>query len=391
MRRNLETTPRFFRPPAASFFLFGPRGTGKSTWARGAYPDALWVDLLHPDVLHTFAARPELLRERIQAEPKTRTVVIDEVQRVPALLDVVHALIERNKRLRFVLTGSSARQLKRTGVDLLAGRALLCSMHPFMAAELGSRFDLKQALRFGLLPLVLDSMDPEARLGTYHALYLKEEVQQEGLVRNVGSFARFLEALSFSHASVVNITNVARECSVDRKTVENYLSIFEDLLLGFRLYAFTRKARRELAAHPKFYFFDAGVFRAARPRGPLDASTEIEGAALEGLVIQHVRAWNAYRGGKNTVHFWRTRHGVEVDCVLYGPDGFWAIEVKNGRRVHSSDLRGLRSFREDYPQAEPMLLYRGEHALVVDGIRCLPCEDFLAGLEPKRSGILAGS
>jgi len=380
----MESIPRHFRAPKSSFFLFGPRGTGKSSWARRAFPKALWIDLLEPEQLRTYATRPERLRDLVAGNPKQGVVVIDEVQKVPELLSVVHSLREKDRSLRFVLTGSSARKLKRTAVDLLAGRALLCMLHPFMASELGDRFRLDAALETGLLPVVLGSDDPRQALRAYHALYLKEEVQQEGLVRNVGAFSRFLEAMSFSHGSVLNISNVSRECEIDRKAVEAYVGILEDLMLGFRLSVFTRRAKRAVAGHPKFYFFDAGVFRSARPSGPLDRSAEIDGAALEGLVAQHLRAWNSYRGERNRLYYWRTRHGSEVDFVVYGEDGFWAIEVKNSRRVDPHDVRALTAFRDDYPEARTILLHRGDDRLEIDGVRCVPCEEFLRALDPAR-------
>ena len=218
----MATVPRFLQDPGGNYFLFGPRGTGKSTWLRLVHPGALVVDLLAPDVERRLAARPERLRELVAGHPDTQIVVVDEVQKVPALLDVVHQLIESAPRRRFVLTGSSARKLKRAGVDLLAGRAILKSMHPFLAAELGERFDFELALRQGLLPLVWDSHRADETLRAYVSLYLKEEVQTEGMVRNVGSFARFLEAVSFSQASMLNTSAVARECEVSRKTVEGY-------------------------------------------------------------------------------------------------------------------------------------------------------------------------
>jgi predicted AAA+ superfamily ATPase len=381
----MESISRAITPPDGSYFLFGPRGTGKSSWLRAAYPDAFWVDLLEPELLQRYSARPSSLAEELEGDKRVRTVVIDEVQRAPELLSVVHALRERRKSLRFVLTGSSARKLKRTGVDLLGGRASVATLHPFMACELGSSFELGAALRTGLLPLVLGAEDSQATLRGYQALYLKEEVQQEGLVRNLGAFARFLEALSFSHASVLNISNVARECAVERKTVESFVQVTEDLLLGARVPVFTRRAKRALVAHPKFYFFDAGVFRSIRPSGPLDPATEIDGAALEGLMFQHLRAWNAYRGERNQLSYWRTRHGVEVDFVLYGPDGFFAIEVKNARRVDPADVQPLREFQSDFPAAQVLLLHRGERRLNVNGVNCAPCAEFLAELNPTRS------
>src|SRR5258708_1823779 len=254
---------RFFPAPSTHFFLFGPRGTGKSTWLREAYPEALWVDLLRPEVQRRLAARPERLRELVAGNPGKAVVVIDEVQKAPILLDVVHDLIERRPQGRagplFVLTGSSARKLKREGVDLLAGRALLRSIHPFMAAELGDRFDLGSALVRGLVLLVWSSGDPGETLSAYVGLYLKEEVQLEGLVRRFEGFALFLEAVSFSHGGVLNVSEVARECQVSRKTVEGYLAILGDLLLAFQVPVFTKRAQRNLTAHPKFFWFDAGV------------------------------------------------------------------------------------------------------------------------------------
>lgn len=381
---NLATVSRFFQAPSTHFFLFGPRGTGKSTWLRQAYKDALWVDLLRPEIHRQYVARPERLSELVAGNPDRSVVVIDEVQKAPVLLDVVHDLIERRIGPRFILTGSSARKLKREGVDLLAGRALLRSLHPFMASELGDRFDLGSALTQGLVPLVWSSREPEEVLKSYVALYLREEVQMEGLVRRFEGFARFLEAVSFSHAAVLNVSEVARECQVSRKTVEGYLEILEDLLLAFRVPVFTKRARRGITAHPKFYWFDAGVFVAMRPAGPLDRPEEIAGAALEGLIAQHLRAWIDYSGEDYVLSFWRTRSGNEVDFVLYGRNGFWAVEVKHSANIRPADLRGLKAFREDYPEAELRLLYRGEETRVVDGIRCLPCDDFLRALIPGR-------
>lgn len=379
----MEFVPRFFDLPDQSFFLLGPRGTGKSTWLRRQVPGALFVDLLRPEISREMSARPERLRELILGSPGRYTIVLDEIQRVPSLLTVVHAMIEEDENLLFVLTGSSARKLRRGGHDLLAGRALHGTLHPFMAAEL-PRFSLEQALRTGLVPLVLGAGDTDETLKSYISLYLEQEVRLEGLTRNVGDFARFLEVMSLSHASVLNVSNVARECQIERKTVASYVEILEDLLIAFRLPVFTKRAQRKTVAHPKFYFFDAGVYRSLRPRGPLDRPEEAEGAALEGLVAQHLRAWIDYSGRDCDLYFWRTRAGSEVDFVVYGEGGFWAIEVKSTGRVRRADLRALRSFREEYAACEPIYLYRGKERLLVDGIPCLPVEEFLVCLHPSR-------
>lgn len=383
MRRKSAIVPRFCRLPEQSFFLFGPRGTGKSTWLQAQLPDALYLDLLDPALYRALRARPERLRQMIDAEPDRGDVVIDEVQRVPELLTVVHSVLESPDTRRFALTGSSARKLRRGGVDLLGGRAFYRTMHPFMAAETPD-FSLDRALAIGLLPLVTRAPDSEEMLEAYAGLYLEQEVQAEGIVRDVGAFARFLEAVSFSHGAQLNVASVARECEVPRRTASGYVAILEDLLLAFRLPVFRRRARRKTVVHDKLYLFDAGVFRALRPTGPLDSRAETEGPALEGLVAQHLRAWAAYSEGTSKLFFWRTRGGSEIDFVLYGEAGFWAFEVKNSQTAHRSDLRALRAFLADYPEAQAALLYRGANRLLVDDVLCLPVDDFLRGVVPNR-------
>lgn len=375
--------PRIFVLPKYSFFLFGPRGTGKTTWLKQNYPDAIWIDLLEPDIFRSYSAHPERLREIVLAYPEKRTVIIDEIQKIPELLSVIHSLIERKLNIQFILTGSSSRKLKRTGADLLAGRVIKKTLHPFMAMELADKFNLNDALKLGLLPLVVSAQDSNSVLKTYVALYIREEVQMEGFVRNIGNFSRFLESVSFSHGSILNITNVARDCEVERKVVEGYITILEDLLLSFRLPVFTKRAKRAVVSHPKFYFFDAGVFRSLRPSGPLDRPEEIEGCALEGLVVQHLMAWNSYRGDKNKIYYWRTASGSEVDFVVYGDEVFWVIEVKNTSRIRPEDLRALNTFKSDYPESTAYLLYRGKERIMKNGILCIPCNEFLLKLNPK--------
>lgn len=375
--------PRFLNPSRSHFFLLGPRGTGKTLWCAHQYPGALRIDLLDPATLRKLSAQPERLAELVAGTGK-KQIVIDEIQKLPELLEVVHLLIERKEGQQFILTGSSARKLRRRGVNLLGGRAAQRHLHPYMAAELGKRFKLDDALRQGMLPLVWSAEEPQSILDAYNGLYLRDEVQMEGLVRNVGAFNRFLEAMSFAHAAVLNLAAVSRECHVSRKTAEGYLDILEDLLLGFRLDVFTKRAKRAVAAHPKFYFFDAGVFRANRPVGPLDSPAELDGAALEGLVAQHLRAWCDYAPGRHTLHYWQTRSRVEVDFVVYGESVLCAVEVKNSRQIRPEDLRSLTAFGEDYPQSRRYLLYRGKDRLEREGVLCMPCEDFLLDLEPGR-------
>jgi predicted AAA+ superfamily ATPase len=336
--------------------------------------------MLDHQVYTQFLAAPERLGERIPQGHK-EWVVVDEIQRVPELLNEVHRLIE-SRKLRFALTGSSARKLRgKKGVNLLAGRAVTRYMHPFTALELGKDFDLKRSLQFGCLPLACTSDNPQDYLNSYAATYLREEVQQEGLTRNIGAFSRFLETASFSQGSVLNMAAVARECAVSAKVAEDYFSILEDLLIAVRLPVFSKRAKRRLVAHPKFYYFDAGVFQTIRPRGPLDAPEQIHGPALETLFLQQVRALNDYKDLGYRLNYWRTASGDEVDFVLYGNRGLRAFEVKMAENVRPDDLRSLLRFRADFPQAKSHFLYLGKRRWHDRGIEILPFADCISELD----------
>jgi predicted AAA+ superfamily ATPase len=369
---------RLIKLPKGSFFLLGPRGTGKTTFIEAQFPTAQWVNLLLPEVYRSYLARPERLLELIAGHSDEKLViVIDEVQKAPSLLSVVHSVIEQKLDIKFILTGSSARKLQNVSANLLGGRAVKRSMHPFSAAELKENFNLENALQFGLLPIVWSSLDPQDTLNAYIHLYLQEEIGAEGLVRKLEDFSRFLEVISFSHGAVLNVTNVAREAEVKRKTVENYITILLDLSLAFELPVFTKRAQRKLIAHAKFYIFDCGVYRSLRPRGPLDRAEEIHGMALEGLVAQNLVAWRDSSDKKFAVYFWRTVGGLEVDFIVYGEEHFLAIEVKNSLRVHETDTKALQQFLIDYPSAKAYLLYRGKEKLKIKNVICLPVEEFL--------------
>jgi predicted AAA+ superfamily ATPase len=372
--------PRLFEPPGdQSFFLFGPRGTGKTAWVRQRFPDAPTFDLLDAHTYARLLGNPGFLEDGI---PRTHRgwVVIDEVQRVPEMLNEVHRLIEA-RRLRFVLTGSSARKLRRRGVNLLAGRALTRHLHPLTAGELGDDFDLRRAVRYGTLPFACTTRTPGDYLASYVATYLRAEVQQEGLARNIGAFGRFLEAASFAQGSLLNVAAVARDCGLRPKVAEDYFRILEDLLIAVRLPVFTRRAKRRMVAHPRFYLFDAGVFQAVRPRGPLDTPEEIQGPALETLFLQHLRAVNDYRALGYALHYWRTARGDEVDFVLYGERGLRAFEVKRSARVRPDDLKPLRLFTADFPQAKTFLVYPGTRRWREAGIEILPLTEAVMSLD----------
>lgn len=362
-------------PKDKSFFLFGPRGTGKTTWVKTAFPHAIFIDLLESEVYNDLLANPQRLEKFIPNDFKGR-IIIDEVQRIPELLNEVHRLIEKN-RYRFVLTGSSARKLRTKGVNLLGGRALIYPFHQLTALELGKDFDLKHSLMYGQLPSVYTEADPKAYLESYVKAYLREEVQQEGLTRNLGAFSRFLEAASFSQGAVVNTSSVARECGVERKVVENYFSILEDLLIGYKVPVFTKKAKRRMTAHQKFYFFDVGIYRTLRPSGPLDSPEEIDGMAIETLVFQELKAVNDCLKLRYDLYYWHTANRVEVDFILYGKRGLKAFEVKRTSRISESMLRGLRIFQKDYPAAKSYFIYGGKRRFYEGNITILPIEEAL--------------
>lgn len=372
-------------PEKQSFLLLGPRGTGKTAWIKAACPGAITIDLLDGHLYGRLLANPSLLADLIPAS-HSDWVVVDEVQRVPALLDEVHRLIE-GRRLRFALTGSSARKLRRGGVNLLAGRALTRFMHPLTAQELGTDFDLGRAARFGGLPFACTTDAPADYLASYAATYLREEVLQEGLTRNLAAFSRVLEAASFSQAQVLNMAAVARDSAVSAKMAEGYFSILEDLLLAVRIPAFTKRAKRRVVLHPKFFLFDAGVYRAVRPRGPLDSPEEADGPAIETAVLAHLRAWNDYGQLGQTISYWRTPEGDEVDFVVYGEAGFVAIEVRRSATIRGEDLRGLSRFKRDYPEARAVLLHPGTRRYHQGGIEIIPLVEALRDPDSAFGGV----
>jgi uncharacterized protein len=310
------------------------------------------------------------------------------------LLDEVHRLIE-SRKLKFILTGSSARKLRRQGPNLLAGRALTSFLHPLTAVELGSDFNLQECLKYGLLPAVASEPDPRRYLESYVRTYLEEEIRQEGLTRSLAAFARFLEAAAFSQGGILNIAAVARDCGIHRKVAEGYFEILDDLLIGHRVPAFTKRSKRRLTAHPKFYFFDVGVFRTLRPAGPLDVPEEAEGPAFETLLFQNLLAVNEALNLGFRIHYWRTSHGLEIDFVLYGSQGLFAFEAKRGSRIKEDTLAGLRAFAGDYPSARLFLAYGGSRRLYYIPSRCGPwtncwpnCRPFLAGDEYATPNVL---
>lgn len=361
-----------------SFFLFGPRGTGKTTWVKSSFPDSIYLDLLEAKLFNELLANPQRLENFIPNNYKG-WIVIDEVQKIPEILDEIHRLIE-NHKYKFILTGSSARKLKRKGRNLLAGRALTYNYYPLTSIELSKDFKIGHSLKYGNLPSVYMDSAPEKYLASYVKTYLEEEIRQEGLTRNIGAFSRFLEAASFSQGSVLNISSVSRECAVERKVVENYFLILEDLLIAYMLPVFSKKSKRRLLSHPKFYFFDAGVYRTIRPTGPLDMPEEIEGIAYETLFLQELKAINDLMELGYTIYYWSTSNKTEVDFVLYGKKGIHAFEVKRTARISSSMFSGLKSFHSEYPMAKTYFIYGGNRRMREGNIEIIPVVEALKEL-----------
>lgn len=376
LAKNGNMYDRIFKPlKSSSYFLFGPRSTGKSSWLKTNYPKAIYFDLLDETVVFDLQRDIKLIESSVPSN-YSGPIIIDEVQKLPKLLDEIHRLIEKNKNWKFILSGSSARKLKRVGTNLLAGRALYEKFFPLTSLELGNDFDLIKACRFGMLPQVWTSKNEEAFLKSYILTYIDQEVKLEGFSRNIPEFHRFLEAASFSQGQPLNISKISSDCGVERRTVTNYFNLLEDLLISYRVPVFSKRAKRELITHNKFYFFDAGVFHTLRPRGPLDSKTEILGAAIETLVFQHLMAYNNLLRWNFEIYFWHTRNHIEVDFILYGPQGFYAIEVKTSSKLRKEDFVGLLEFKKDFKEAELFLFYGGDKKFYQDGIHIIPLKEF---------------
>lgn len=356
-----------------SAFIFGPRGTGKTQWLTSTFKhiDHLYFDLLDSSTYRAFQATPEVIQQHIP-ERYTGWVIIDEVQRVPELLNEVHRSIEHNTQ-RFILTGSSARKLRKEGTNLLAGRALRYHMHPLTIQELGDAFSLEHALTLGMLPATYTYDSPERYLATYIEAYLREEVLQEGLTRNISAFSRFLETASFSQGAAINSAEIAREIGIERKVVENYFSILRDLLLCHMVPPFTKKAKRKVMQKERFYYFDVGVYQQLRPKGILDRPEEIGGFALETLFLQSLLAIIDYHNMDLEVFYWRTTSGTEVDFIVYGEQNLLAFEVKHTKSITPKLIKGLKKFQNDYPMCKSYLIYQGQETqYLADSITALP-------------------
>ena len=358
-----------------SLFLFGPRQTGKSTLVRQAFPEAAVYDLLEADTFRELTARPEYLRQTLQ--PARRVVVIDEIQKCPALLDEVHLLIERNRSLRFVLTGSSARKLKRGGSNLLGGRARVARLHPLISSELdGQRLD--DRLNRGGLPAILDASEFTEDLKAYVGTYLREEIQAEGLTRSIGNFGRFLDVAGLTNGEQVNFASVASDVGLPPSTVRQHYQILEDTLIGYQLPAYQGTHRRKPVATAKFYFFDVGVANALRRTGIIEPGSDAYGRALKHLIFLELRAFLDYHRLDNPLTYWRSRSRFEVDFVV---GDRVAIEVKGKPRITARDYKGLRALAEEVALDRRLVVCREPRRRRDDeGVEIVPVEAFLRDL-----------
>ena len=367
-------------PERQSAFLWGPRKAGKSSFLKTRFPASLRYDFLKTELVIEFSKRPSLLREQLLARSETelaQPVILDEVQKVPSLLDEVHWLIE-NRGLWFILCGSSARTLKRGKANLLGGRAWRYEMFPLVSAELAD-FNLLQALNRGLVPAHYFSANSRKALDAYVRDYLKEEVFDEGLTRNIPAFSRFFDAMGFSHGELTNYANIARDCGADAKTVKEYYQILSDTLLGRMVDPYKKRQERQVISKaPKFYLFDVGVAGALTKRRLVEERGEAFGRAFEHLVLMELTAHASYSELNYDLHFWRTKTGLEVDFVL-GP-GEVAIEVKGASRVDDRELRPLLAFAEEHRPRSAILVCNETTGRIVKGIRIMPWRDFLTRL-----------
>ena len=371
----------------SSVFLFGARQTGKSTFLEEQFHDATYFDLLDSEVRRRFSMRPELLFEMLKDKEEGSIVVIDEIPEVPQLLNEVHRLIQR-KGLRFVLCGSSARKLKRKGYNTLGGRALPCYFYPFVSAELPD-LDLDRALLYGMLQPHYLSKRPHALLAGYIDVYLREEVKEEALVRNIDAFQRFLEVAALSDSEVVNYSNIANDCGVTAKSVREYFSLLEDTLIGYMIPAYTKTLKRKVVQAPKFYFFDVGVYNYLMRRTSLAPGSSEYGHCFEHFVIQELQAYIGYTHSDKHLSYWRTYNGKEIDAVI--GEAEIGIEIKSTEEVQTKHLSNFKEFCAEYPACRCIIVSRDKFNRRIDNavgtnstVECLYIFDFLKMLWSKQ-------
>lgn len=372
-------------PRGQSTFLWGARKTGKSFYLKRHFPNSVYFDLLETDLYFRYLKQPHLFREEILAlDEKTlaHPIIVDEIQKIPILLDEVHWLIE-NTNAYFILCGSSARKLKREGINLLGGRAWRYEFFPLVYPEIPN-FDLLHALNFGLIPSHYHAKYWNKTAKAYVNDYLKEEIKAEGLVRNLAAFAQFLDVAAFSNGETLNYTNIARDCGIDSKTIKEYYQILVDTLLGYYLMPYNNKTKREdLVATPKFYFFDVGVINRLTKRTLLQLKGIEAGNAFENFILTQLWAYRGLNDLEFDIHFWRTNSGLEVDFILGNAEV--AIEVKISNQIKSSDIRGLIEFQSEYQPKLAIVVCTAERARKIplangQSVQIMPWRQFLENL-----------
>lgn len=338
-------------------FLFGARQTGKTTLLLQQFPNAEYIDLLDSVTLRKFSNYPETLFEMYKDSDSNTVVIIDEIQQVPLLLNEVHRLIHK-RGIRFILCGSSARKLRRKGYNTLGGRALPCYLYPLVSAEIPD-FDIDTALTKGMLPAFYTAKNAYRLLASYLDVYLRQEIKEEALVRNLSNFQRFLDAAALTDGEIVNYNNIATDCGVSANSVKEYFSILEDTLVGYMIPAFTKRVKRRIVLSPKFYFFDIGVTNYLLHRKEVVRGTTEYGHAFEHFVMQELIAYIGYTHNDNRLSYWRTKDGVEVDAVI-GNDllggAKLAIEIKSTEDVQNKHLKGLRTFADEHPDCRRIVV-----------------------------------
>ena len=359
-----------------SVFLWGARQVGKTTWLTNQFPGCRYYDLLRPSEFERLLRHPELLSEELADFGETDTVIIDEIQKLPELLDEVHYLIQR-KGIRFILSGSSARKLRRAGTNLLGGRASREIMYPLVSAEIPD-FDLLRAVNNGMIPRHYTVQNPWERLSGYIGVYLDEEIREEAITRNLQTFSHFLEVAAQTDGELVVYKNIAQDCGIDHRTVKDYFAILEDTLVGYLISGFTRTEKRRAIAAPKFYFFDVGVTNYLRHRRGLVPGTDDFGHAFEHLMVQEIIAFLGYSHSEERLTYWRTASGYEVDAII--GDGRVAIEFKATAEVQSRHTHGLKAFSEERPEAHLVIVSLDKYRRKLNGVDVLPATEFLTDL-----------
>ena len=356
-----------------SVFLWGARQTGKSTLLKELFPDCRYYDLLKGEQFERLNRRPELLREELLTSQENELIIIDEVQKIPQLLDEVHWLIT-NRKLRFILCGSSARKLKRSGANLLGGRAIRNVLLPLVSPEIPD-FDLTKAINNGMLPRHYLAKNPAKRLQAYIGDYLQEEIRAEALTRNLSTFAQFLEIAAISAGEMMNYNNIASECGVSAPTIKEYFSILEDTMIGYMIPAYKKVIKRRVILAPRFYFFDVGVTNHLLRRRNLEQGSPEYGKAFEQFVIQELYAYCTYNNIEPGLSYWRTSSGYEVDVIL--GDAMVAVEIKSSKEVHPHHLKGLKAFAEEYPNTRRVVVSNDSRRRITSGVEIFPLAEFL--------------